>query len=207
MDPLDYWRLCEELSVKQAALLIADTDPSDAEYVQNWKPEERPIGYDAAVQAIHRGLKRGAIAGELVPMSEHDINGNECGWIEGTIELNRSHVNVESLRDFLAARGFRSGFFATTPKKSTPDYLDPKHPRYAPKLAAAVTAWQEVTDPNGKTPKQALKKWLNEHAAAFNLTKDDGTPNAEGIEQASSVANWRPDGGAPRTPAGNPPTP
>ena len=28
MDALDYWRLCDELSVVQAALLIVDEDPS-----------------------------------------------------------------------------------------------------------------------------------------------------------------------------------
>ena len=28
MDPLDYWRLCDELSVVQAALLIVGEDPS-----------------------------------------------------------------------------------------------------------------------------------------------------------------------------------
>jgi hypothetical protein len=31
MDALNYWRLCDELSVVQAALLIVDEDPSEAQ--------------------------------------------------------------------------------------------------------------------------------------------------------------------------------
>ena len=46
-----------------------------------------------------------------------------------------------------------------------PNYLDRANPRYAPKLEAAVRAWQAVTDPVGKHPKQALAKWLRENAA------------------------------------------
>lgn len=81
-----------------------------------------------------------------------------------------------------------------------PDYLDPQNPRYAPKLAAAVRAWQSVTDAGGKHPKQALAKWLREHAAEYGLTDDEGKPNETGIEEAAKVANWQPGGGAPKTP-------
>ena len=43
MEGLDYWRLCDELSVIQAALLIAGCDPSsDANYIEGWAPEKRP---------------------------------------------------------------------------------------------------------------------------------------------------------------------
>lgn len=52
----------------------------------------------------------------------------------------------------------------------------------------------------GKTPKAALSKWLNEHAAAYGLTKDDGTPNATGVEEAAKLANWKPEGGPAKTP-------
>lgn len=75
---------------------------------------------------------------------------------------------------------------------------------YAPKLAAAVAAWEAVTsDPKrlrGKSPKQALEAWLTEHAAEYDLVNKDGTPNKTGIEEAAKVANWQPAGGAPKTP-------
>jgi hypothetical protein len=53
MESLDYWRLCDELTIVQAALLIAGCDPSvDAEYIEGWRPGERPLGYEAAKTAI-----------------------------------------------------------------------------------------------------------------------------------------------------------
>jgi hypothetical protein len=83
---------------------------------------------------------------------------------------------------------------------ATPDYLDPKHPRYAPKLAAAVRAWSSVSDPKGKTPKAALTRWLRENSAAYGLSDEEGKPNELGIEECAKVANWQPGGGAPKTP-------
>ena len=67
-------------------------------------------------------------------------------------------------------------------------------------LAAAVKAWQAVTDPKGKSPKQALDKWLREHAADFGLTDDEGNPVNQAIEDCSKIANWQPGGGAAKTP-------
>lgn len=82
------------------------------------------------------------------------------------------------------------------------NYLDPKNPRYAPKLAAAVRAWQAVTDPGGHHPKQALEKWVREHASEFGLLDDDGNPINQAVEDCGKVANWKPGGGAPKTPGG-----
>lgn len=111
----------------------------------------------------------------------------------------KSTVSRSDLVAWLEAAGIRSGFFFPT-ATDAPDYLDPKNPRYAPKLAAAVRAWQSVTDAGGKHPKQALAKWLREHAAEFGMTDDEGKPNETGIEEAAKVANWQPGGGAPKTP-------
>jgi hypothetical protein len=205
MQGLDFWRLCDELSIVQAALLIAGSDPSsDGEYVEGWSPESRPIGYEAAKTAISSALRRGTIKGQLVPHFEHDINGYYCGAIEGSINVKSSQVEVESLRAWLRGRGLQTGFFF--PKMEVAqDYLDSHHPRFAPKLAAAVLAWLATASESatrGKSPKQALTKWLREHASEFGLTDDDGKPNETGIEEAAKVANWQPSGGAPKTPGG-----
>ena len=185
----DYWRLCDELTVIQAALLIADEDPSSTQtYVEQWEPEKRPLGYEAAKAAISKALRSGAIEGNWA--------GDE---IEGSIYVAESEVEVESLRKWLSSRGCRPAFFFP-PKEDEPDYLDPDNPRYAPKLAAAVQAWQAVTDPAGHHPRQALIKWLREHAADFGLTDEEGKLNETGIDQVATVANWRPSGGAPKTP-------
>ena len=114
-------------------------------------------------------------------------------------DCGKTTVAVGDLRAWLESAGIRTGFFFPT-ATDAPDYLDPKNPRYAPKLAAAVRAWQSVTDSGGKHPKQALAKWLREHAAEFGMTDDEGKPNETGIEEAAKVANWQPGGGAPKTP-------
>lgn len=203
MEAFDYWRLCDELSVIQAALLIAGCDPSsDACSVENWKPDERPLGYEAAKTAISNALRRGAITGRLIPFYEYDINGNPCGEIEDSIDVAKSRVEVDALRAWLATRGLKTGFFFPE-VISSPDYLNSLHPRYAPKLAAAVLAWLAIGSESvntGKSPKQMLAKWLREHATAFGMTDEDGKPNETGIEEAAKVANWQPTGGAPKTP-------
>jgi len=121
--------------------------------------------------------------------------------IPDTFDLAETRVDVSSLKGWLASRGIKTGFFF--PEGSdAPDYLDPAHPHYASKLAAAVQAWQAVENSElvGKSPKQMLVKWLREHAAEYGLSDDDGNPNETGIEEAAKVANWQPGGGAPKTP-------
>ena len=203
MESLDYWRLCDHLSVVQAALLVVGHDPSsEANYVEGWAPERRPTGYEAAKTAITNALKRGAIEGNLVKDADFDMNGNFDGWKEGTIVLSESQVEVHSLKTWLSERGFTTGFFFPD-GAAAPDYLDPYHPRYAPKLAAAILAWRfaEGESLAGRSPKQALVKWLREHAADFGLSDEDGKPNETGIEETAKVANWQPGGGAPKTPS------
>jgi hypothetical protein len=117
------------------------------------------------------------------------------------VEPNWSITTVtrRDLTTWLSGRGIRSGFFFPD-ATDQPDYLDKNNPRYAPKLAAAVRAWQAVTHPVGKSEKQALSNWLREHEAEFGLRDDKGKPNETGIEEVSKVANWQGSGGAPKTP-------
>lgn len=133
---------------------------------------------------------------DLCDEGETYSNGH---FVKDEPNWNKTLVDVGSLREWLLSRGLRSGFFFPT-ATDAPDYLDPNHPRYPRKLAAAVRAWQSVTDAGGKHPKQALMKWLREHAAEFGLTDDEGKVNELGIEEAAKVANWQPGGGAPKTP-------
>jgi hypothetical protein len=199
----NYWRLCDHLTVRQAALLTIGYDPSSEDGVncEHWAEHQRPEGYEAAKQGIGSALRRGVLEGDHVSMPEHDYNGNETGEIPGTTHIDRSTVSRDSLVDWLSSRGISEGFFfPPQPIRSTPGYLDRKHHRYAPKLAAAVRAWEAVTDPGGMHPKQALAKWLREHAAEFGLSDEEGKPNEQGIEETSKVANWQQQGGAAKTP-------
>ncbi len=198
-DDLDYWRLCDELSIFEAALLTAGQSPGKLPHVENWEAHDRPSGYEAAKTAITNALRGGRIKG-TIELATWDGDFGKPEPIQDTVALT-SRIEVASLKEWLVSRGFRRGFFFPE-KTETPDYLDPSNPRYAPKLAAAVRAWQAVKDPAGKHPKQALAKWLRENAAEFDLTDDEGKPNETGIEETAKVANWQPGGGAPRTPGG-----
>jgi hypothetical protein len=103
----------------------------------------------------------------------------------------------------LRSRGINTGFFFPEPQ-ADPDYLSQFHDNYSPKLAAAIEAWKAVSSDDqlrrGKSVKQAVIVWLRQHANEFGLTKEDGNPNEQGIEEAAKIANWDTKGGAPKTP-------
>jgi hypothetical protein len=201
MDGLDYWRVCDELSVVQAALLMLEIDPADetGSYCEQQDVHNRPTGYEALKMGISNALRRGLIEGKLIPIFEYDMNNNQGRPFDESVDVKESRVDVASLKNWLLSRGIKSGFFFFN-QTDAPDYLDRKNPRFAPKLAAAVQAWQAVTDPGHKSPKQALDKWLRENAAALGLANEDGNPIEQAIEDCSKVANWNTSGGAPKTP-------
>jgi len=103
----------------------------------------------------------------------------------------------------LRSRGINTGFFFPEPQ-ADPDYLSQFHDNYSPKLAAAIEAWKAVSSDDqlrrGKSVKQAVIVWLGQHGNEFGVTKEDGNPNEQGIEEAGKIANWDTKGGAPKTP-------
>jgi hypothetical protein len=199
---LEMWYHCNHYTVEQAALLVAGHDA--ALRVEYWRPEERPSGYEAAKHAItHALLKDPDTMGQAIPLNPNDI------WpgITDRIDVQRSLVWASSLKKWLLDSGVKTGFFSGknngVPGDDRPGYLNPDHPRYSPKLAAAVRAWQACGDAaatNGRSPKRALAAWLKENAVELELVDKQGKPNSTGIEEVAKVANWETGGGAPKTP-------
>ena len=110
-------------------------------------------------------------------------------------------VEVTALREWLEARDQRAGFFFGDKAKPAADYLNPDNIRYAPKLAAAVSAWLALEGIQlPRSPKQSLDKWLREHAAQFGMTDEEGKVIEQAVQDCAKVANWNLGGGAPRTP-------
>lgn len=196
MDALDYWRLLDQVSVIQAALLIVGVNPSDHEDVDGKASLDRPAGYDATRAALIN-----AIAGKSLAAAR---SFRQDEYYNQRIDLNETIIAVEELCRWLRTKGFTSGFFFPVPERD-PDYLSPFHPNFSPKLAAAVNAWTAVSADadlrDGKTVKQAIDIWLRQHAHQFCLTKEDGNPNEQGIEDVAKIANWDTKGGAPKTPS------
>lgn len=113
---------------------------------------------------------------------------------------------------WLSAAGIRSGFFFPDASNDAPDYLDSNHPRYAPKLAAAVKVWLAMEDENLRRTKRAYsasEQWLQINYRELGLMheKDSpkhgtkaGDPNASAIGMIANIVNWEPTGGATKTP-------
>jgi hypothetical protein len=197
MSPLDYWRFCQVLTVVQATILIIGEDPSEVIRDVHGNVRDWPTGYEAVTAALLGDIKRKLLPADVPEGRDFEAQETFPLWENATIL-------VEDLRNWLKSRGVQRGFFF--PEPQGPDYLSSRQPNYSPKLAAAVHAWRAVSgDPElrkGKSVKQALDVWLRQHANEFGLTKEDGNPNEQGIQEVAKIANWETKGGAPKTPGG-----
>lgn len=197
MDRIGRWKLADELTVYQIALLIGGYDPSEFERDQ---PQRWPDEVKEDISPFLNAVKNAARSGKLTftPVRyENTYSSDDIDWDSSTI-------NIDSLCDWLRLRNFEDGFFIAT-QDEVDKLADAGGDFYAPKLAAAVRAWNEVTSNpealHGKTPKKALEIWLRKHANEYGLTGKDGNPNELGIEEICKVANWKPAGGASPTPS------
>jgi hypothetical protein len=208
-----WWKFIDKFSVKQAALLIVGVEPNSeiGVYCDDWKPHEKPDGYNIVLQAISDALIGGEIQGNITPNYDYDINGDECGEVEGSVNIDKSNINRDSLILWLKKRGHETGFFFIGKLSSTPNYLNKHHKRFSPKLAAAIMAWEAMEDENllkGKTPKTAMEQWLEINYLKLKLSHKRGSSkngykigdmNNSAVREAAKVANWD-DGGPPKTP-------
>ena len=207
MDELDFCRLADAFTLTDAAALIIDELPSKVRlsdyggdagcYINNENNDKFQVALQALINAVNRGSIPADRKIEMIVVGVHPYQRPE-----NRIKPQETTVSVDDLKTWLESRGFRTGFFFPENTNDQIDYLNPKHQRYAPKLAAAVHAWQAISDEINlkSSPKQALEKWLRENAAQYGLADDEGKHNETAIEECSKVANWSQKGGAPKTP-------
>ena len=193
-----WWRLCESVTVMEATLLLIGAEPEN--FASN---SRKPKGYEPVSNAISRALIAGSIKGE----ANYYID-----FGEQSLDTHKSTVEVNSLKEWLLGKGINTGFFFPGNATSLPGYLAPSHPRYSPRLAAAIKAWQAMEDANlyaGKSPKKAMENWLESNYKALGLAHKkssekhrykEGDINRTAIEEAAKIATWQEDGGAPKTP-------
>ncbi len=195
MKEIDFWRLSDELTIIQATLLICGIDPAGREFDIE-RQSKRPKGYDAIKHALLSSYRNKSLVGKEVRELDERTG-------DSYIDENSTLITVNSLKEWLKGRGFQEHFFFF-PDEPQGEFLDPNHPRYAPKLAAAIKAWQALDDPGliKGTAKQSVQKWLRLNASEFDLSADDGKPKETAIEEISKIVNWQPKGGAPSTPTG-----
>ncbi len=214
MESLDYWRLCDELSIIYAALLIVGEDPSgNNSYIEDWHESNQPTGYQAAKTALTNAISSGVLPATIrrnlaKPHLEDSVTSKFMGnnaALQHSIDISLTTIKVNDLKTWLITRGFKTGFFFPQTEIDKPDYLDINHPNYSQKLGAAIESWLAITENpellKAKTVKKALTIYLRIHAFRFGLIKDDGNPNEQGIEEIAKIANWETKGGAPKTPS------
>ncbi|MDN7754096.1 hypothetical protein [Burkholderia gladioli] len=232
MTELDLYRIAVSYTLTDAAALLVGGKPSLVLYPSEWNRYRFGLNGDAnnefraALQALVGAVSHtsnplraskifyGGDAESRMALSEFP----EGSRIVPELDPSRTTVEAEDLRQWLSARGVRTGFFFPDALPE-PDYLDPNHPRFAPKLAAAVKAWLAMEDENlrrGKGTIAALEGWLETRYKELGLVHERdhakngvkaGELNRTAIEEAAKVANWRQAGGAVGTPSSNLPTP
>jgi hypothetical protein len=196
MGDFDLWKLSTEYSVAHAALIIAGHSPENTlDHNESGLDRNFP-DFLAVKTAICSAIR----SGKLKPVSVvyyEDSYGNE-----EHLNIFETLVSVSELSRFLKTRGATTDFF-DRPEFEGSHQFDASSPYFPKKLGAANKAWVAVTsDPAllaGKSPKQALKKWLTENAASLGLLNKNGAPNHTGIDEICKVANWKPEGGATPT--------
>lgn len=195
MRGIDFWRLADELSVLQAALLICGIDPSGKEYSVE-RNSKKPEGYEAIKHSLIVSIQNGTLDGR-------EIRHVDPQYEEEYVDINQTLMKVDSLKKWLREKGIQRHFFFF-PEEPEGEFLSEDNPRYSPKLAAAVRAWQAMDDEtlHEKTPKQSVIVWLRKHSAKYDLQDKDGKLKEGTIEEIAKIVNWNPKGGAPSTPYG-----
>jgi|SRR5271166_29326 len=103
MDRIDRWKLADELTVYQIALLFAGYDPVDFEEdgANQW-PKEVNRDISPFLNAIKNAARSEKL--KFTPVRYENNYGDDIDW-------NYSTVDIESLREWPRRRNFNDGLF------------------------------------------------------------------------------------------------
>lgn len=210
----DKWKQYRQLTVDEAMNLISGFEPGTYKFCNVRESE-------MASNSVHiyRALAEDLIKFNIIT----HIRGEKADWpnfcrLVASEDYYNPHsqwwdtalLQVDDLKKWLNSKGFKSVFFETDNSTgvSIPDYLNRDlEDGYSPKLAAAVRVWEHFYYDQskiklGKSLKQRMVEWLKENTKDFGLLhkdgKDKGKPIDLAIEEIAKIANWKPEGGAPR---------
>lgn len=141
--------------------------------------------------------------------------------LNSEIDRNMSRVTFEGVRDWLETMGCTDGyFFSNTHKgidrgnldnqyKNRPDPMNRESKFFAPKLAAAIEAWETLQqDPKLQDANAVVKAatdWLTENAERLSILWTDPktgktAPPKSTTEAMAKIINWNDKGGVNKTP-------
>jgi hypothetical protein len=113
-------------------------------------------------------------------------------------DWDKTTILRSDIVDWLKQGAARPEFFF--PQGSEEGFRDKNHPRYAPKLACAVAAWEGCERPGpSSTVKQTLERWVRQNGPKFAPNDGESFPGTNAVDQIAAVANWITTGGVPRS--------
>ena len=162
--PSEYWKLADNLTATQAALLILNEDPTELQHL-SYTEIKKIEHFDPVFTSITNSINGIGDNNLKAHISYCNLDAEEIefgGRTEPLPNWDETIIPTDELKAWLLSRNFKPSFFfgESSPE---PDYLNKNHPRYAPKLAAAVKVWLAMEDDNlfkGKSPKDAMENWL-----------------------------------------------
>lgn len=197
-DISQWWRLNHSVSVVDASLLALGLEPQHlSRHVERTAEDSQPVGYRALKIAILTALSRAELPGHLIDFDGVVSFDFPCDV--SACDPAKSSVEFAPLLAWMEAKGFSTSYLFSE-DASAQALRDKSHPRYAPKLAAAVAAWEafDESSSGAGTAKQKLIAWLRLHAGDYGLADEDGEPRESVIEEIATIANWATRGGAPK---------
>ena len=199
MNKLEYWKLCDDFTVVQAALIVCGIPPEEQQWAVERKSDSQcPPGY----VAIRTAFRHALMSGKMKP-TKVAFHFTDEGEETRSIDIESTTVSAAEVDRYLKSVGAICEFFDQTVNSA--DNSAAFSPEMPPKLKAAVEVWSAVSRDagrlRGKSPKQAMDQWLTENAERLGLLNRDGSVNRTGIDEICKVANWKPQGGATPTPS------
>ena len=210
LEPIDFWKFHDTLSVCEAAFLILNQDPS-GQFQLDYSDSK---SYETIIGALQKDIRSEGLWANIVRDydKQYSINEPEIHW-------DRTTISVCELKRWLLLKNFRPAFFFSSEDTGNPDYLNKDHPRYSAKLAAGVKVWLAMEDDqllNGKAPIPAMDSFLTSNYKELGLIHNQdsaqhgykkGDINKGAIREIAKIANWNDKGGAPSTPTIEPTPP
>lgn len=217
------WLTIEAWTLEDAAMLWAAIDPFDhpgvriaelGQEVPSLRRRKAMVYQRAAVEAVCGGTLPFVVAKEF----DQDDNMNEwittvsCGALPDRDKVipHKTVVKTAAFMSWAKSKGiqsYRQRYFkletsvvAQAPALPKPGFRDPANPRAAVELVIAFDVWEEASgddyiDGVSPNPKQVAMKAINRHEVGKNLS-------AAAKNRISTLVNWKPDGGCPKTPCG-----
>lgn len=200
---IEVWLISPNLTLKQAAILLACCNPSD--YLGN---EALPEQYDTFLQILMN-----AIIGKSLPAMKMKYIFHEGDYKRVNVEDNENDFDVNitlisnsDLKGFLSKnRKIDTNFVFTSwdeEEKSVDcainhEILNKHHPHYSSTLAIATRVWQELaavetSEIKGKSVKAYIEEYLNNNKNKLEIV------NNTQIKEIAKLINWEKGGGAPR---------